>query len=144
LAVNPCRLEVINIIYYYKFTFFPGCRPKVYSADTIAWKIWKEYESQNPKCMKRLKKETVKRMKGVKSHLVRQQFTHKCYVRAILTGKPRFVEYFCINSRMHQVSTYKKGKLGLSGKTRFFIDFIIIKESGTFKKHTIFLFFSLL
>ena len=69
--------------------------------------------------MRKVKKETVKRMKGVKSHLVRQEFTHKCYVRAILTGKPRFVKYFTINSRMNKVSTYKKGKLGLSGKTRF-------------------------
>ena len=110
-----------RFIYYYKIHFFsPGCRPKVYSADTIAWNLWKEYEKiKKPKCMRKVKKETVKRMKGVKSHLVRQEFTHKCYVRAILTGKPRFVKYFTINSRMNKVSTYKKGKLGLSGKTRF-------------------------
>ena len=104
-----------------KFIFFPGCRPKVYSADTIPWKLWKNFEkSKKPLCMRKVKKETIKRMKGVKSHLVRQEFTHKCYVRAILTGKPRFVEYFTINSSMHEVATYKKGKLGLSGKTRYY------------------------
>ena len=85
--------------------------------------------------MLKVKKETVKRMKGVKSHLVRQEFTHKCYVRAILTGKPRFVEFFTINSTMHEVATLKKGKLGLSGKTRF-----LIKDNATFKNQTILFF----
>ena len=94
-----------------------ACRPKVYSADTIPWNVWQKYENRKKqKCMRRVKKNAIKRMKGVKAYLVRQQFTHACYEAAILTGLPRYVEYFSINSRSHQVSTYKKGKLGLSGK----------------------------
>ena len=70
--------------------------------------------------MRKVKKNALKKMKGVKTHLVRQVFTYKCYERAILSGKPRFVKYFTINSRSHKVSTYAKGKLGLSGKTHFY------------------------
>ena len=127
-----------------KFNFFsPGCRPKVYSADTVPWKLWKNFEkNKKPLCMRKVKKETIKRMKGVKSHLVRQEFTHKCYVRAILTGKPRFVEYFTINSFMHEVATYKKGKLGLSGKTRYY-SILVNKENEAFKNKQ-FYFFSIL
>ena len=100
-----------------KHLFVSACRPKVYSADTIPWHIWKKYEKRKiPKCLRKVKKIAIKRMKGVKLHLVRQQFTHNCYVTAIQTGKPRFVQFFSINSRCHDVSTYKKGKLGLSGK----------------------------
>ena len=101
---------------------FAACRPKVYSADTVPWKLWKKYETRGEvKCMRRVKKLALKRCKGVKKHLIRQEFTHRSYERAILSGKPRFVEYFSINSRCHQVGTYRKGKLGLSGKTHFFI-----------------------
>ena len=94
----------------------------MYSADTIPWSIWKKYESgkKSPRCMKRVRKIALKKMKGVKSHLVRQGFTHKCYEHAILSGKPRFVKYFTINSRSHKVGTFLKGKLGLSGKKHFF------------------------
>ena len=100
---------------------FAACRPKVYSADTIPWRIWKKYESgEKVKCMHRMKKIALKRCKGVKKHLIRQEFTHRGYERAILTGKPRFVKYFSINSRCHRVGTYMKGKLGLSGKTHFY------------------------
>ena len=104
---------------------FVACRPKVYSADTIPWKTWKKYESgEKVKCMRRMKKIALKRCKGVKKHLIRQEFTHRCYEHAILSGKPRFVKYFSINSRCHQVGTYKKGKLGLSGKTHFLFTLI--------------------
>ena len=61
-----------------KHLFVSACRPKVYSADTIPWRIWKKYEKRKiPKCLRRVKKTAIKRMKGVKLHLVRQQFTHK-------------------------------------------------------------------
>jgi hypothetical protein len=65
---------------------FAACRPKVYSADTIPWKTWKKYESgETVKCMLRMKKIALKRCKGVKKHLIRQEFTHRCYENAILT-----------------------------------------------------------
>ena len=69
--------------------------------------------------MYNVKKCALKKMKGVKKHLVRQGFTHRCYVHAILYGKPRYVTYFSINSKDHKVGTFKKKKLGLSGKTHF-------------------------
>ena len=121
------------------YAYFTACRPKVYSADTIPWSIWKKYESgeKSPRCMKRVRKIALKKMKGVKSHLVRQGFTHKCYEHAILSGKPRFVKYFTINSRSHKVGTFLKGKLGLSGKKHFLFS---IKQKCVFIKNT-FLFF---
>ena len=100
--------------------FILGCRPKVYSVDVIPWQIYKKYaKMKKPHCMRKVKKIAIKKMKGVKSHLVRMEFTHNNYVKAILSGKPRHVEYFSINSRRHVVSTYKKGKLGLSGRLLF-------------------------
>ena len=114
--------KLVKTILTKNHLFVSACRPKVYSADTIPWRIWKKYEKRKmPKCLRRVKKTAIKRMKDVKLHLVRQQFTHKCYLTAIQSGKPRFVQFFSINSRCHDVSTYKKGKLGLSGKWRFFI-----------------------
>ena len=103
--------------YRKNYSFFSACRPKVYSVDTIPWEIWKNYSNEEkPKCLRKVKKIAIKKLKGVKMHLIRQEFTHKCYIKAITTGKPRYVKYFSINSRCHEVSTYKKGKLGLSGE----------------------------
>ena len=100
--------------------FILGCRPKVYSVDVIPWEIYKKYETKKKlHCLRKVKKIAIKKMKGVKNHLVRQDFTHNNYLKAILTGKPFYVEYFSINSRRHVVSTYKKGKLGLSGRLLF-------------------------
>ena len=88
--------------------------------DVIPWQIYKKYETKKkPHCLRKVKKIAIKKMKGVKNHLVRQDFTHNNYLKAILTGKPFYVEYFSINSRRHVVSTYKKGKLGLSGRLLF-------------------------
>ena len=100
---------------------FTACRPKVYSVSTIPWASWKKYENDEKMmpCMHKIKRHDLKKMKGVKKHLVRQGFTHRCYVRAILYGKPRYVTYFSINSLNHKVGTFKKAKLGLSGKTHF-------------------------
>ena len=105
---------------------FTACRPKVYSVSTIPWEYWKKYEiGKKPKrCMKKVKMYTLKKMKGVKKHLVREEFTHRCYLRAILHGRPRYVRYFSINSLNHKVGTFEKKKLGLSGKTHFFISYI--------------------
>ena len=80
-----------------------------------------QYESgKKLGCMHQIKKTALKRCKGVKKHLIRQDFTHSNYEDAILTGKSKYVKYFSINSRCHQVGTYRKGKLGLSGKTHFY------------------------
>ena len=119
---------------------FTACRPKVYSVDTIPWEYWKNYETGKEPipCMYNVKKCALKKMKGVKKHLVRQGFTHRCYVRAILYGKPRYVTYFSINSLNHKVGTFKKRKLGLSGKTHFLFSYI--NRNVCFTKNT-FLYF---
>ena len=115
---------------------FTACRPKVYSVDTIPWMHWEKYENGEEKiqCMSKVKRTTLKKMKGVKKHLVRQGFTHRCYVHAILYGKPRYVTYFSINSKDHKVGTFKKKKLGLSGKTHFLF-LTLIGMYVFYKKH---------
>ena len=130
--------ETNNLIFFYKNStpFFSGVRPKVYSLEIVPWDDWKSLQGRDDICIKTLKKKSMKRLKGVKSHLVHSYFTHNCYVKSILTGKPRYVRYFTIASRGHVVTTDYKGKLGLSGKQNT----IVIQRSTLFLKIYFFIF----
>ena len=104
-----------------------GARPKVYSFETIPFEDFMELMKKGPFCVKVYKKKmkkkvkNVKRCKGVKKFLIRQQFTHQCYKCAVLKGELKHVAYFTIASRKHEVTTDLRAKLGLSRYVCFFL-----------------------
>ncbi len=121
-----CRIRTYLLIFYFFsiFIIFSGVRPKVYSLAPVPWEVWNKIQNSpeyknKPFCIRKLQKKSIKRLKGVKSHLVALEFTHQNYIDAILSGKPKYVKYFTINSRGHVVTTNFRGKLGLSGETYF-------------------------
>ena len=94
-----------------------GARPKVYSFETIPYEEFMKLIKKGPICVKKAfkkKMKNVKRLKGVKKFLIRQQFTHECYKCAVLKGELKHVAYFTIASRKHEVTTDLRAKLGLS------------------------------
>ena len=99
-------------------TSFVGVRPKVYSIESMSYDEYVDMSSscQNGGvvCVNEYKKKNMKRMKGVKKHIIRRHFTHDCYKRAVLNKTIRKVTYFTISSMRHDVTTDLKKKLGLS------------------------------
>ena len=91
-----------------------GVRPKVHSVEIIPYEEFMKLIENGPTCVKKYLKKNVKRLKGVKSHIIRQYFTHAAFKSAVLSRKIMPVSYFTISSRRHNVTTDLKAKLGLS------------------------------
>ena len=86
----------------------------MYSLETIPWvDVKKQTQILTRQSLKKCVR-PIKRLKGVKKHIIRQKITHEHFRRAIETGMPHYVNYFTISSRRHNVTTDEKGKLGLS------------------------------
>ena len=93
-----------------------GARPKVYSVKTIPYEDFVKLIKKGPFCVKKYHKQmvSVKRLKGVKKHIIRNHFDHESYKSAVLNREITNVSYFTISSRRHEVSTDLKSKLALS------------------------------
>ena len=78
-----------------------GVRPKVYSLETIDYKEFEKMKRRmkNKLCVKmfrdKKKKNNVKRLKGIKKHLIRQQFTHDTFKETV--SAITHVSYFTIS-----------------------------------------------
>ena len=117
-----------------------GVRAKVYSLLLVSWEEFKKFHLiQRPilerlknknlsKCLKKIKKpwknprkkgltlknSELKKLRGVKKHIVKSKIEHADYKTSIHTGEPMYVEYLTIQSRGHEVTSTRKKKLGLS------------------------------
>ena len=105
-----------------------GVRPKVYSVELIPYEEFMKLMENGPICVKKYLKKNLKRLKGVKSHIIRQHFGHMAFKSAVLTRKITPVSYFTISSRRHNVTTDLKAKLGLS---RYAYSYLCIKISNS-------------
>ena len=93
-----------------------GARPKVYSIETIPYEDFEKLTKEGPFCVRKYHEQmvSVKRLKGVKKHIIRNHFYHQSYKTAVLKQELTNVSYFTISSRQHNVSTDFKSKLALS------------------------------
>lgn len=106
-----------------------GARPKVYSVQTIPYEDFAKLIKKGPFCVRKYHKKmvSVKRLKGVKKHLIRNHFNHKSYKSAVVNSEVTNVSYFTISSRAHEVSTDLKSKLGLSRYVHSYIIKLVIQ-----------------
>ena len=111
-----------------------GVRPKVYSVETIPYEDFVKLKKSF--CVKKYHKQlvSIKRLKGVKKHIIRNHFNHRAFKSAVLQKQITNVKYFTISSRQHEVSTDLKSKLGLSR----YVHSYIINISNSRKTFTIF------
>lgn len=119
-----------------------GARPKVYSIETIPYEDFEKMIKKGPFCVKKYQKKmvSVKRLKGVKKHIIRNHFNHQSYKSAVIKQELTNVSYFTISSRQHNVSTDFKSKLALSRYVHCYIVKISNSREKTFTILTFFIY----